>query len=100
MHEPQSTATNNLIHLSQSKFLLICYLYVCLPILKILCSLSWNIFISCFTLIVYAIMIVLKMGNIAKYDYGNEDDNVERYGQPTLQTYNITSMPKNDYSFH
>ncbi|KAL9457426.1 hypothetical protein AB3S75_006470 [Citrus x aurantiifolia] len=53
-HEPQSTATKNMIHLAQ----------------------------------------MARKGTIAMYDYGNEDDNMNHYGQPTPPVYNMTKIPK------
>ncbi|KAL3572962.1 hypothetical protein D5086_026866 [Populus alba] len=52
-HEPQSTATKNMIHISQ----------------------------------------MIRTGTIAMYDYGNENDNMDHYGQPTPPVYNMTSIP-------
>ncbi|PNT04968.3 hypothetical protein POPTR_014G159900v4 [Populus trichocarpa] len=52
-HEPQSTATKNMIHLAQ----------------------------------------MIRTGTIAMYDYGNENDNMDHYGQPTPPVYNMTSIP-------
>uniref|UniRef100_A0A2N9ETQ2 Partial AB-hydrolase lipase domain-containing protein n=1 Tax=Fagus sylvatica TaxID=28930 RepID=A0A2N9ETQ2_FAGSY len=52
-HEPQSTATKNMIHLAQ----------------------------------------MIREGNIAMYDYNDEDENRKHYGQPTPPVYNMTSIP-------
>ncbi|XP_030460450.1 triacylglycerol lipase 2-like [Syzygium oleosum] len=52
-HEPQSTATKNMIHLAQ----------------------------------------MIRTGTIEMFDYGNEDDNMNHYGQPTPPVYNMTSIP-------
>lgn len=35
-----------------------------------------------------------RKGTIAMYDYGNEDDNMNHYGQPTPPVYNMTKIPK------
>lgn len=37
---------------------------------------------------------MVRSGTIAKYDYGNEDDNMDHYGQPTPPVYNMTRIPK------
>lgn len=42
----------------------------------------------------HVILIVIRKGNIAKYGYGNEGDNVKHYGQPTPPVYKIKSIPK------
>ncbi|KAK0588707.1 hypothetical protein LWI29_004452 [Acer saccharum] len=55
-HEPQSTATTNMIHVAQ----------------------------------------MIRKGTIAKYDYGNEDANMNHYGQPTPPVYDMTGIP-NDF---
>ncbi|XP_071722631.1 triacylglycerol lipase 2-like [Rutidosis leptorrhynchoides] len=55
-HEPQSTSTKNLIHISQ----------------------------------------MVRKGTLAKYDYGNEGDNMKNYGQTTPPNYDMTSIP-NDF---
>ncbi|KAF7815072.1 triacylglycerol lipase 2-like [Senna tora] len=52
-HEPQPTATKNLIHLSQ----------------------------------------MIRTGKIAKYDYGNEGQNMQHYGRPNPPLYDMTSIP-------
>lgn len=52
-HEPQSTATKNMIHLAQ----------------------------------------MIRTGTIAMFDYGNEDNNMNHYGQPTPPVYNMTKIP-------
>ncbi|XP_073260482.1 triacylglycerol lipase 2 isoform X4 [Populus alba] len=36
---------------------------------------------------------VVRTGTIAMYDYGNENDNMDHYGQPTPLVYNMTSIP-------
>ncbi|KAG6748710.1 hypothetical protein POTOM_048644 [Populus tomentosa] len=36
---------------------------------------------------------VIRTGTIAMYDYGNENDNMVHYGQPTPPVYNMTSIP-------
>ncbi|KAG6750111.1 triacylglycerol lipase 2-like isoform X2 [Populus alba] len=36
---------------------------------------------------------VIRTGTIAMYDYGNENDNMDHYGQPTPPVYNMTSIP-------
>ena len=38
--------------------------------------------------------IVIRAGNIAKYDYGDESENKAHYGQPTRPLYYMTSIPK------
>ncbi|CAK7349050.1 unnamed protein product [Dovyalis caffra] len=53
-HEPQATATKNMIHLAQ----------------------------------------MVRTGTIAMYDYGNENDNMDHYEQPTPPVYNMASIPK------
>ncbi|KAK6919294.1 AB-hydrolase lipase domain [Dillenia turbinata] len=53
-HEPQPTATKNLIHLAQ----------------------------------------MVRQGTIAMYDYGNANDNMEHYGEPTPPLYNMASIPE------
>ncbi|PKI64185.1 hypothetical protein CRG98_015372 [Punica granatum] len=58
-HEPQATATKNMIHLAQ----------------------------------------MIRMGTVAMYDYGNEDDNMSHYGQSTPPAYNMTSIP-NDFPLY
>ncbi|KAF8414164.1 hypothetical protein HHK36_002163 [Tetracentron sinense] len=52
-HEPQSTATKNMVHLAQ----------------------------------------MIRGGTIQMYDYGDEDKNMEHYGQATPPVYNMTSIP-------
>ncbi|PON39300.1 Lipase [Parasponia andersonii] len=52
-HEPQSTATKNLIHLAQ----------------------------------------MVRGGTIAKFDYGNKEENIKQYGQSTPPIYNMSSIP-------
>lgn len=37
--------------------------------------------------------VVIRTGTIAMYDYGNENDNMDHYGQPTPPVYNMTSIP-------
>ncbi|KAK7836205.1 triacylglycerol lipase 2 [Quercus suber] len=37
---------------------------------------------------------VLRAGNVAKYDYGDESENMKRYGQSTPPLYNLTRIPK------
>ncbi|KAF9669571.1 hypothetical protein SADUNF_Sadunf14G0121400 [Salix dunnii] len=34
-----------------------------------------------------------RTGTIAMYDYGNENDNMDHYGQPTPPVYNMASIP-------
>ncbi|KAF5746120.1 hypothetical protein HS088_TW06G00285 [Tripterygium wilfordii] len=58
-HEPQSTATKNMIHLAQ----------------------------------------MIRKGTVAMYDYGNDDQNMEHYGQPNPPLYNMTSIP-NDFPLY
>ncbi|XP_034896718.1 triacylglycerol lipase 2 isoform X2 [Populus alba] len=36
---------------------------------------------------------MVRTGTIAMYDYGNENDNMDHYGQPTPLVYNMTSIP-------
>ncbi|KAI5565655.1 hypothetical protein POPTR_014G159800v4 [Populus trichocarpa] len=36
---------------------------------------------------------MIRTGTIAMYDYGNENDNMDHYGQPTPPMYNMTSIP-------
>lgn len=36
---------------------------------------------------------VIREGTIEMYDYGNEDDNNDHYGQATPPTYNLASIP-------
>ncbi|KAJ6873861.1 triacylglycerol lipase 2-like isoform X2 [Populus alba x Populus x berolinensis] len=36
---------------------------------------------------------MIRTGTIAMYDYGNENDNMDHYGQPTPPVYNMTSIP-------
>ena len=38
--------------------------------------------------------IVVRAGNIAKYDYGDESENKAHYGQPTPPLYYMTRIPK------
>ncbi|XP_020203373.1 triacylglycerol lipase 2 [Cajanus cajan] len=52
-HEPQPTATKNLIHLSQ----------------------------------------MIRTGNIAKYDYDVQEQNMQNYGQPVPPPYDMTEIP-------
>ncbi|KAK4577436.1 hypothetical protein RGQ29_027797 [Quercus rubra] len=37
---------------------------------------------------------MLRAGNIAKYDYGDESENMKHYGQSTPPLYNLTRIPK------
>lgn len=37
---------------------------------------------------------MIRTGSIAKYDYGNEQGNMNHYGQPSPPVYNMTSIPK------
>lgn len=37
--------------------------------------------------------VVARTGTIAMYDYGNENDNMDHYGQPTPPVYNMASIP-------
>ncbi|KAL2331049.1 hypothetical protein Fmac_018630 [Flemingia macrophylla] len=52
-HEPQPTATKNLIHLAQ----------------------------------------MIRTGNIAKYDYDDQEQNMQHYGQPVPPPYDMTEIP-------
>ncbi|KAG1364005.1 putative triacylglycerol lipase 2 [Cocos nucifera] len=52
-HEPQSTATKNMVHLAQ----------------------------------------MIRRGTITKYDYNNDEENMEHYGQTTPPAYNMSSIP-------
>uniref|UniRef100_A0A0D9W351 Lipase n=1 Tax=Leersia perrieri TaxID=77586 RepID=A0A0D9W351_9ORYZ len=52
-HEPQASATKNMIHLAQ----------------------------------------MIRLGTIAKYDYGNAGDNTAHYGQATPPAYDVTAIP-------
>lgn len=36
---------------------------------------------------------VTRTGNITKFDYGNEEGNMNHYGQPTPPVYNMSSIP-------
>lgn len=36
---------------------------------------------------------VIREGNIAMYDYNDEDENRKHYGQPTPPVYSMTSIP-------
>lgn len=36
---------------------------------------------------------VIRTGIIAKFDYGNEEENMNHYGQPTPPVYNMSSIP-------
>ncbi|XP_058070825.1 triacylglycerol lipase 2-like [Magnolia sinica] len=54
-HQPQPTATKNLIHISQ----------------------------------------MIRDGTIAMYDYGDNDNNTKRYGQPKPPVYDMTNIPHN-----
>ncbi|XP_010928519.1 triacylglycerol lipase 2 [Elaeis guineensis] len=54
-HEPQSTATKNMVHLAQ----------------------------------------MIRRGTITKYDYNNDKENMEHYGQTTPPAYNMSSIPNN-----
>ncbi|KAG8642239.1 hypothetical protein MANES_12G068700v8 [Manihot esculenta] len=37
---------------------------------------------------------MIRTGNIAMYDYGNEEDNMEHYNESTPPVYNMESIPK------
>lgn len=39
---------------------------------------------------------VIREGTIAMYDYGDSDENMKHYGQPTPPIYNMSSIP-NDF---
>lgn len=36
---------------------------------------------------------MIRRGMIAKYDYGNANDNTKHYGQPTPPVYNVSAIP-------
>ncbi|KAM6546529.1 hypothetical protein CsatB_027265 [Cannabis sativa] len=38
---------------------------------------------------------MIRKGTIAKYDYGNADENMKQYGKPTPPLYNMSSIPNN-----
>ncbi|XP_061961320.1 triacylglycerol lipase 2-like isoform X2 [Populus nigra] len=57
-------------------------------LLEVICS---NPGIDCSDLL--TAITVIRTGTIAMYDYGNENDNMDHYGQPTPPVYNMTSIP-------
>ncbi|XP_024440699.1 triacylglycerol lipase 2 isoform X2 [Populus trichocarpa] len=57
-------------------------------LLEVICS---NPGIDCSDLL--TAITVIRTGTIAMYDYGNENDNMDHYGQPTPPMYNMTSIP-------
>ncbi|KAG5106862.1 hypothetical protein JHK82_043832 [Glycine max] len=69
-HEPQPTSTKNLVHLSQN------YRY------------RFVVDVSC-----YGFGAVIRTGTIAKYDYGDQGQNMQRYGQPLPPLYDMTGIP-------
>lgn len=42
---------------------------------------------------------MIRTGSIAKYDYGNEEGNMNHYGKPSPPVYNMTTIP-NDLPLH
>ncbi|PKA57952.1 Triacylglycerol lipase 2 [Apostasia shenzhenica] len=66
-HEPQSSSTKNLIHLTQNS------------------DLSVNQTVSK--------SAVVRTGTVTKYDYGDGGKNMEHYGQSTPPAYNIAGIP-------
>ncbi|KAG5117786.1 hypothetical protein JHK84_043899 [Glycine max] len=69
-HEPQPTSTKNLVHLSQN------YRY------------RFVVDVSC-----YGFGAVIRTGTIAKYDYGDQGQNMQHYGQPLPPLYDMTGIP-------
>ena len=50
--------------------------------------------INILTLGILKLWIVIRTGNTAKYDYGDESENKKHYGQPTPPLYNVSRIPK------
>ena len=57
-------------------------------------SINHKDFIHILILRILKFWIVLRAGNIAKYDYGDESENMKHYGQSTPPLYNLTRIPK------
>ena len=50
--------------------------------------------INILTLGILKLWIVIRTGNTAKYNYGDESENKKHYGQPTSPLYNVSRIPK------
>ncbi|RDX70565.1 Triacylglycerol lipase 2, partial [Mucuna pruriens] len=83
-HEPQPTATKNLIHLSQSKSISKQHFY---------CVTKCHLFLKYFFYVFpIRLQMMIRTGKIAKYDYGDQGQNMQHYGQPVPPLYDMTAI--------